>query len=147
VKGYETGFDSTLEAVFSLLSQKRFDSTQEAVFLLHLLKVILHYDKPKMNYNAQFFRKSIINEKWLSITTNMESSIMLPTIHFPPYHASLQYHPNSSFHQICRNTTMPNIPKEIKMIHYSLLQLTWTCFQHTRRNINDKSHATINAHL
>jgi hypothetical protein len=75
MKGYET------------LLKKRFNSTQEAVISSHLFKVILHYDKPRMNYNAQFIRKRIINEKWLSITSNMESSFMLPTIHFLPYHA------------------------------------------------------------
>jgi hypothetical protein len=55
--------------------------------LLWFDHAILHYEKPKMNYNAQFVIKRIINEKSLSISTNMESSIMHPTIHFPTYHA------------------------------------------------------------
>jgi hypothetical protein len=67
--------------------QKRFNSTQKALFSLHLFNVILHYEKPKMKYNAQFIIKGIMNQKSLSNTTNMESSIMLPTTHFPPYHA------------------------------------------------------------
>jgi hypothetical protein len=41
-----------------------------------------------MKGNAhQFIIKRIINEKSLSNTTNMEWSIMLPTTHFPLYHA------------------------------------------------------------
>jgi hypothetical protein len=80
-----------------------YDSTQKALFLSHLFNVILHYEKPKTKYNAQFIIKRIINEKSLSNTTNMESSIMLPTTHFPPYHAWLQYTSNSWFHWICRD--------------------------------------------
>jgi hypothetical protein len=40
-----------------------------------------------MKYNTQFIIKRIKNEKSLSNTTNMESSIMPQTTHFPPYHA------------------------------------------------------------
>jgi hypothetical protein len=67
-------------------------STQKALFWSHLLNEILHYKKPKMKYNTQFIIKRFINEKSLSNTTNMESSIMLPTTNFTPYHALLQYH-------------------------------------------------------
>jgi hypothetical protein len=66
---------------------KRFNSTQKALFSSHLFNVILHYEIPKMKYNAQFIIKRIINEKSLSNTTNIESSIMLPKTHFPPNHA------------------------------------------------------------